>query len=263
MHHAAARPARRVSLRVPGPGAAPHRPWTSWIVFRPGVSIARCSSSSASFRKADSSPRCGSARSAIRWWYRTAARHGIPNRARRSSTSTWRASRTTSLRWRDGPRRAAREQAESLDADDWYRLGCDLEPCDVDQALDAYRRALALAPDHADVHMNLGRLLHEAGRLEEAEAHYRQALDARPGGRDRRVQPRRGARGLAAAARRGAGLRAGDRRGSRSPGRALQPRAPLGTTRPTAPRPAPLAGLSQARQLRVRHYALAAAFQAL
>jgi tetratricopeptide (TPR) repeat protein len=75
---------------------------------------------------------------------------------------------------------AAREQAESLDADDWYRLGCDLEPCDVDQALDAYRRALALAPDHADVHMNLGRLLHEAGRLEEAEAHYRQALDARP-----------------------------------------------------------------------------------
>jgi tetratricopeptide (TPR) repeat protein len=75
---------------------------------------------------------------------------------------------------------AARESADDMDADDWYRLGCDLEPCDAAQALDAYGRALELAPDHADAHLNLGRLLHEAGRVTEAEAHYRRALEARP-----------------------------------------------------------------------------------
>jgi tetratricopeptide (TPR) repeat protein len=76
---------------------------------------------------------------------------------------------------------AAREAEEELDAEDWFRMGCDLEPCDPDQAQDAYRRALALDPEHADARLNLGRLLHEAGRIVEAEAQYRRALDARPG----------------------------------------------------------------------------------
>jgi tetratricopeptide (TPR) repeat protein len=76
---------------------------------------------------------------------------------------------------------AARESGDALDADDWYRLGCDLEPCDVGQALEAYQRALALAPGHPDAHLNLGRLLHETGRVEEAEGHYRRALESRPG----------------------------------------------------------------------------------
>ena len=76
---------------------------------------------------------------------------------------------------------AAREAANEMDAEDWYRLGCDLEPCDAAQALDAYRRAVDLAPAHADAHLNLGRLLHEAGEVAEAESHYRRALEARPG----------------------------------------------------------------------------------
>jgi tetratricopeptide (TPR) repeat protein len=71
-------------------------------------------------------------------------------------------------------------RSDGMDADDWFRLGCDLEPVEVEQALDAYRRAIELAPEHADAHLNLGCLLHEAGRLTEAEAHYRAAIAARP-----------------------------------------------------------------------------------
>ncbi len=66
------------------------------------------------------------------------------------------------------------------DADGWYRLGCELEPVDAERARHAYARALALDPRHADAHVNLGCLDHEADRLADAEAHYRAALDARP-----------------------------------------------------------------------------------
>ncbi len=44
-----------------------------------------------------------------------------------------------------------------------------------------YAQLLARAPAHADAHVNLGRLLHEEGRLAEAQTHYRAALAARPG----------------------------------------------------------------------------------
>lgn len=43
-----------------------------------------------------------------------------------------------------------------------------------------YAQLLARAPGHADAHVNLGRLLHEEGRLVEAQTHYRAALAARP-----------------------------------------------------------------------------------
>jgi len=64
-------------------------------------------------------------------------------------------------------------------AEDSYRLGCELESSDPDRARLAYARALALAPAHADAHLNLGCLDHEAGRLADAEAHYRAAIAAR------------------------------------------------------------------------------------
>ena len=67
-----------------------------------------------------------------------------------------------------------------LGAEDWYQVGCELEPHDPDRAQEAYRRALELHPDHADASLNLGRLLHETGRVAEAEACYRRALEARP-----------------------------------------------------------------------------------
>src|SRR5437016_4202314 len=48
------------------------------------------------------------------------------------------------------------------------------------EARDAYRRALELDAHHADAHVNLGRLLHEQGLVEEAERHYRLALRESP-----------------------------------------------------------------------------------
>jgi tetratricopeptide (TPR) repeat protein len=62
----------------------------------------------------------------------------------------------------------------------WYERGVALEAADPDQAIHAYDRALAGAPDHADAHCNLGRLRHERGELAAAESHYRLALCARP-----------------------------------------------------------------------------------
>jgi tetratricopeptide (TPR) repeat protein len=73
--------------------------------------------------------------------------------------------------------------ADAADADaaaDWYENGVDLEAEDPAGAMAAYRRALELDPDLADAHLNLGRLLHEAGNLAAAERHYRQALAVDP-----------------------------------------------------------------------------------
>jgi tetratricopeptide (TPR) repeat protein len=64
---------------------------------------------------------------------------------------------------------------------DWYEEAVALEVDSPEAAKRAYRKALELAPDHADAHLNLGRLLHEEGLLAEAEAHYRAAADADPG----------------------------------------------------------------------------------
>jgi tetratricopeptide (TPR) repeat protein len=71
---------------------------------------------------------------------------------------------------------AARDEAEQLGAEDWYELACELELTAPDEAIDAYRRALEIDPRHADAHLNLGRLLHEEADLEAAEHHYRAAL---------------------------------------------------------------------------------------
>lgn len=75
----------------------------------------------------------------------------------------------------------ARHAEAPVSAEDWYTIGCELELCDPEQALEAYRRAIEQDAAHADAHLNLGRLLHEAGRIAEAEGHYRRALEERPG----------------------------------------------------------------------------------
>ncbi len=79
-----------------------------------------------------------------------------------------------------GAARAAIASAQDLDADAWHELGLDLEVCAPADACDAYRHAIELEPQHADAHVNLGRLLHEAGQPGDAETHYRLALAARP-----------------------------------------------------------------------------------
>ena len=54
------------------------------------------------------------------------------------------------------------------------------ESSEPDEAEDAYLRALKVDSCHPDAHLNLGRLFHEKGRLEQAEAHYRQAMQFKP-----------------------------------------------------------------------------------
>jgi tetratricopeptide (TPR) repeat protein len=52
-----------------------------------------------------------------------------------------------------------------------------LEATQPDAACEAYRRVLEINPKHCDAYVNLGRLLHERGRLQQAEATYRDGLD--------------------------------------------------------------------------------------
>lgn len=65
-------------------------------------------------------------------------------------------------------------------ASDWYQRGCELEESDPEAARDAYAKALSFDRSHADAHVNLGRLLHEAGDAAAAEEHYVSALASRP-----------------------------------------------------------------------------------
>ncbi len=65
-------------------------------------------------------------------------------------------------------------------ADDWYDTALDLEAVAPDRAAEAYERALAIDPGHADALLNLGRLLHEEGDLAAAEARYLAAAEADP-----------------------------------------------------------------------------------
>ena len=70
---------------------------------------------------------------------------------------------------------------EELGSHEWYNLGLDYEDSDVQRAKEAYARAIALSPENADAHVNLGRLFQLEGDLKRAKRHYRLALDAAPG----------------------------------------------------------------------------------
>lgn len=70
--------------------------------------------------------------------------------------------------------------AATLTAQELYERGCALDELAPDEARLCYEGALLKDPDHADAHVNLGRLLHEAGAPGEAMLHYRAALRARP-----------------------------------------------------------------------------------
>jgi tetratricopeptide (TPR) repeat protein len=60
----------------------------------------------------------------------------------------------------------------------WFEQGLMLERTSAEQACDAYRRALDADPAHCGAWVNLGRLLHELGRMREAEAVYANGLAA-------------------------------------------------------------------------------------
>jgi tetratricopeptide (TPR) repeat protein len=63
-------------------------------------------------------------------------------------------------------------------AQDWLDRGVELEETDHDGALAAYERAIALHATLLDAHINRACLLHEAGRLAEAERAYREGIAA-------------------------------------------------------------------------------------
>jgi len=62
------------------------------------------------------------------------------------------------------------------DAQSWFERGLSEEDRDVKKALEAYERCRKLDVRHVAARINLGRLLHEAGRLEDAQRVYREAL---------------------------------------------------------------------------------------
>ncbi len=74
--------------------------------------------------------------------------------------------------------RTERLEAPSL-ADAWHRAAEELESESPEEARTAYEKAIELDGTHADAHVNLGRLMHEAGDIEGALAHYRAALASR------------------------------------------------------------------------------------
>jgi tetratricopeptide (TPR) repeat protein len=65
-------------------------------------------------------------------------------------------------------------------AEDWFNLGCELDPSSPDEARHAYEQALALDSGLADAHVNLGRLHHQGGDVARAETHYRAAVALAP-----------------------------------------------------------------------------------
>jgi len=69
-----------------------------------------------------------------------------------------------------------RSKAAAANAEDWFERGCDLERGNAEGAREAYERALQTEAAHLGAHLNLGRLLHEAGRLADAERVYRRAI---------------------------------------------------------------------------------------
>jgi tetratricopeptide (TPR) repeat protein len=60
----------------------------------------------------------------------------------------------------------------------WFDQAGALEESDSIGAIDAYRRAIAADPGHLEARINLGRLLHNTGRLAQAEGVYREAIVA-------------------------------------------------------------------------------------
>lgn len=70
--------------------------------------------------------------------------------------------------------------AAERDAQRWFQLGVELEKTSIQEARQAYTRAIELDATMSDAHLNLGRLDHDAGRFAESEFHYRAAAKHDP-----------------------------------------------------------------------------------
>jgi tetratricopeptide (TPR) repeat protein len=70
------------------------------------------------------------------------------------------------------------ETGRPADASEWFDKGVALEKWDIAAAVHAYGQAIAADPALVTARINLGGLLHEAGRHAEAERVYRDAIAA-------------------------------------------------------------------------------------
>lgn len=75
------------------------------------------------------------------------------------------------------PATPASPQPDAQGSDEWFARALELESTDPDMALDAYRRATSMDPQHVAAWINLGRLLHERNATAEAERVYRQGIE--------------------------------------------------------------------------------------
>jgi tetratricopeptide (TPR) repeat protein len=77
---------------------------------------------------------------------------------------------------RNGRGAAAEPKDAAADAQTWFERGLSEEERDVEKAVAAYERCRQLDVQHVAARINLGRLLHESGKLTEAQRVYREAL---------------------------------------------------------------------------------------
>jgi len=75
---------------------------------------------------------------------------------------------------------SAQSAEPDLSAEEWYLLGIEVEVTSPAEAKAAYRKSIELDAGHIDAYLNLGRLLHEEGRIRSAHAQYQQALEQSP-----------------------------------------------------------------------------------
>jgi tetratricopeptide (TPR) repeat protein len=69
------------------------------------------------------------------------------------------------------------------EAESWFQRGLDLEETGtpIDQAIEAYRKAVELNPGAAGAWVNLGTIFYRQRRFQESEEHYTKAIEADPG----------------------------------------------------------------------------------
>jgi tetratricopeptide (TPR) repeat protein len=71
---------------------------------------------------------------------------------------------------------------QSRSAEEWFELGmtCDSNAASLEQASEAYRKAIQAAPEWVEAHINLGTTLYQMGRMEEAREEFTLAVEFEP-----------------------------------------------------------------------------------